>query len=1373
MNKDQRILELQQKINRLEAERNGLQVQLQNVVSVFNKFQTQYSSVTTEMSTKLATLSNSIQSLRNELAVLASSEVQSTPVQPTPVKEETPAPKEEFSYTPAQAEKVEDKTVEEHIETVKAEAAYEACVSDMNGSVTLSDLKKETPKSQPVQEPVSEVKPQETVAPEPVKTTVQTPAQETVKETSQAEIKKETQQPVQTATQEAAKEPVKTQAAQQTTTAQQTSGAQQTANATAQQRTQTQQQTGQKTQQKPQQQTAASQTQEESIFDKISKVVDWEKFIGENLIMKLGILIVLIGVAIGGKYAIDHQLLSPAMRMIIGTLFGAALQGVAIKLKKEYKTLSAVLASGAMAILYFMTLFSYNLYDLIPLPVAFVLMTLITVATVWQACIYDMEVIAVIGLVAAYVIPFALSTGEGGSPWILFSYISIINAGVMFIAVKRYWKILFVSAFVSTSFILGFVYRVKDFTATSDSVKMLAFLFAHFAIFYTTFLAYKVRRSLIFQYFDINFLLYNSFLFFGLGYNVMYNNASLAPYVALFTIFNAVVHAAVAFVLIKKDIVDKSVSRMITGLAISFLTIAILVWMTGHWLTMFWMLEGTVLFTVSRVSKRPFYEKMAYPVLFLALVSLIIDWGNPNGGHLSILTPMFDAFARYRAMWDVSTAAVQGSALSIVNTLMFIALSIFLAIIDHRYPIVETEETQNSLMKLFASCLKVMAVFVVTTAILVHIERPWLTMAWILEATALFAFSRKKKLLSCEKLSYPVFVLALFSLFADWGNPNQPNLDFFYIWYHLLAYNNTAEIFRVNIEAVDGSIVNYGFILSIINSVLFVVLSIFASIVAHRYPLAENEETKDSWARIASQWQTGMTILVLTLAFLVHVDQPWLSLCWLAETVALCYIGRTKNESVVEIGSYVVVAFSTVAFLHEYKDQSYYDFLYRIELGAHSFSMHIVEIWKSLVAGLALAVSIIGNVWVIRKFKVSSVTDKLGIEALLERYLVIVLAFIIWTHTPWVITTMLYFALAFACMIWTLRYDGSQKIMFCGVFALAMLCWGLEVCWSLKDSKTTVMLLSSVVCVALVYLIWLFNNKPEYEKNRISTIPFSAILETMPFIALASLIWINAKDWTTCYVIAYFAVWTLLSLKLQWNSFKSYSFACLILAILVKLYLGVFKLVIDDIPSEITVLHFVTLATVLFAGWVIYTYKKQEKSMFGLDEPTTTMLFDSFVFFGSVIVVGNELNNICRFVGYPGAFGVVFSVFLGVVSLFGIYYGLFKDKKYLRIEGFTLLGFTLLKLFFYDMKHFDTIYKTIAFVSLGLLMIVMSYFYQKIAKEKAKEKANEKAQSQPIAEEHSAVETQNVEEVKVEAPTAEANSNEKESKTEDTPKEIE
>lgn len=1247
MNKDQKIYELQQKIELLESQKQGLKEQLNKIESSFYEFKTQYTSVMLDLSSQLSFLSESVNSLRNELTILTTAETEPQPVVTDPV--------------------------------------YETCSTGIEKSTVVSDSVEYT------------VKPEQ-VEPEPVQETVQT---EPVQEAVQTE-------PVQ--------ETVKTEYTQKTAATE----------------------TAQRNMSAESRQSAPSKPQEETIFDKLRDNFDWEKFIGENLIMKLGILIVLIGVAIGGKYALEHQLLSPTMRIIIGTLFGAALQGVAIKLKKEYKKLSAVLASGAMATLYFMTYFAYDFYGLIPMPVAFVLMTLITVATVWQACTYDMEVIAIIGLVAAYVIPFMLSTGEG-SPWALFSYISIINAGVMFISVKRYWRILFVSAYVSSWFIYGVVYRTLDFPETSDAVKLLLFLFINFVIFYVTFLAYKVKHKMIFQNFDIVYLLSNSFMFFGLGYNVMFNNETLAPYVAWFSFANALIHGIVAFILIKKNMVDKSVYRLITGLAISFVTIAIMVWATGHWLTMFWMLEGTVLFTVSRISKRPFYEKLSYPVFFLALISLIIDWGNPNGGHLRMLTPLFEAFASYRSMWDTTTAAVQGNALSIINTVVFIMLCIFIGVVDNRYPMVEDEETQNSWMNLANKCLRVMAVFVVTAAILVHIERPWLTMVWMLEATILFTFARVRKNVFFEKSAYPVFVLAVISLLIDWGNPNAEHLDFMTFWFE------------------ESCPAGYGYALYVINTVVCMILAVCAAVLNYRYPLKETEETKDSFVSKSSQFLSVMAIFVVTTAIFVHIEQPWMTVLWCAEASLLCYLGRTKSICLVERGAYVMVALSSLAFLNVWNDLPYpYDFESRIEKFENNFGIRISEIWTSVVAGLSLVATLVGQIWMINKFKLEKdgVAERFDLNFKLKLYLVAVLAFFIWTHTPWVITTALLFGLALLTLIFALRDDARLKKAFVAVFGLGIFCWLCDVFTAYEstfgddgglstNTKQIIMLLGSVIDVALIYMMRRYNEMPKFEASKISWFPFIALLVLMPFVAVGYVYCYHVGSWMEhqtldnrvairlftsfvfCFAMAYFSTWTFVSLKYKLNDFKKFTMTCLCLVLFAKLFVGLFDLRIRGEEVDFNVIHLFSLVLTLFSAWTLYLYKKQEKCMFGMSEEMTTKAFDTFLFFGFVAVGGKELNKLCCLVGSPEAFGVAFSVFLGIVSLFGVYYGLYKDKKYLRIEGFVLLGFTLLKLFFYDMARFDQIYKVIALISLGLLMLVMAYFYQKIAKEKEKMKAQE------------------------------------------------
>ncbi|NCP83308.1 MAG: DUF2339 domain-containing protein, partial [Bacteroidetes bacterium] len=134
-----------------------------------------------------------------------------------------------------------------------------------------------------------------------------------------------------------------------------------------------------------------------------------EKFIGENLINKIGIAILIIGVAIGAKYSIENDLISPLTRIILGYLLGLGLLGLSIKLKATYENFSAVLVSGSMAIFYFLTYAAYSYYELIPQLITFALMVIFTVFTVIAALQYNKQIIAHIGLVGAYAVPFLLS----------------------------------------------------------------------------------------------------------------------------------------------------------------------------------------------------------------------------------------------------------------------------------------------------------------------------------------------------------------------------------------------------------------------------------------------------------------------------------------------------------------------------------------------------------------------------------------------------------------------------------------------------------------------------------------------------------------------------------------------------------------------------------------------------------------------------------------------------------------------------------------------------------------------------------------------------------------------------------------------------
>lgn len=71
-------------------------------------------------------------------------------------------------------------------------------------------------------------------------------------------------------------------------------------------------------------------------------------------------------------------------------------------------------------------------------------------------------------------------------------------------------------------------------------------------------------------------------------------------------------------------------------------------------------------------------------------------------------------------------------------------------------------------------------------------------------------------------------------------------------------------------------------------------------------------------------------------------------------------------------------------------------------------------------------------------------------------------------------------------------------------------------------------------------------------------------------------------------------------------------------------------------------------------------------------------------------------------------------VLWGLLSFLLLLWGIKKQLKQLRIIALTLLGLTIVKLFVYDISNVSEIGKIIAFILLAILILIISFVYQKI-----------------------------------------------------------
>jgi len=358
-----------------------------------------------------------------------------------------------------------------------------------------------------------------------------------------------------------------------------------------------------------------------------------EKFVGENLLGKVGIIILVIGVSIGAKYSIDNDLISPTFRIILGYLVGVLLFLIGVRLRPRYKNFSAVLLSGAMAIMYFITYAAYVFYGMYPQWLAFLLMVAFTFGAVGISLQYNLQFIAIIGLVGAYSIPFLLSEGKG-APAVLFSYMGIINLGILFIAFRKYWKPLFLFAFGMTWLIF-----ISWYSSSFDRDPYVAlcwgFLIFFFLIFYATFLSYKLLKKEAFSYTDVILLLLNGFIFYGLGYDLLETSPGGKDYLGVFTFLNALAHGGIALLIHRRKGADGNIFFLVSGLALVFVTITIPVQLDGNWVTLLWMAEATLLFWIGRNRQVGLYENLAYALIILGVLSLAEDWALASANFAS------------------------------------------------------------------------------------------------------------------------------------------------------------------------------------------------------------------------------------------------------------------------------------------------------------------------------------------------------------------------------------------------------------------------------------------------------------------------------------------------------------------------------------------------------------------------------------------------------------------------------------------------------------------------------------------------------------------------------------------------------------------
>jgi uncharacterized membrane protein len=328
---------------------------------------------------------------------------------------------------------------------------------------------------------------------------------------------------------------------------------------------------------------------------------DLEKLIGEKLLTFIGVTILVIGIAFFVKYAIDKHYINETGRTAIGILCGGVLLGFAHRLRKNFEGFSSVLVGGGIAVLYFTISYAYQVYHLFPQAAAFGILIVITAFTVLLSLSYNRKELAIFAIVGGFCSPLMVSNGTGNLP-VLSTYMLILDIGMLVLAYYKKWNIVNILSYCFTILLFSGA-LVKELKAEHPQYAM-GLLFA--TLFYLTFFGMNiinnVRIKVKFSAFEILSLLSNTFLYYACGYIIL-KEMDAQAYHGLFTLLVAVFNCIFAFLLVRRQEVDRNLFYFLVGLVITFVSLAAPVQLHGNHIALFWAAEGTLLYFLYQKSR--------------------------------------------------------------------------------------------------------------------------------------------------------------------------------------------------------------------------------------------------------------------------------------------------------------------------------------------------------------------------------------------------------------------------------------------------------------------------------------------------------------------------------------------------------------------------------------------------------------------------------------------------------------------------------------------------------------------------------------------------------------------------------------------------
>jgi uncharacterized membrane protein len=361
-----------------------------------------------------------------------------------------------------------------------------------------------------------------------------------------------------------------------------------------------------------------------------------ERFLGLNIISKIGIGLIILGVIFASQYT--YRLLDDGMKSLLIFVLGGAMIGTGEFLgRKKANVFSLVVVAGGIAVTYTALTVSYFTFNLFSPHTAAIICVVITAAAFFLSIRHNSQVIATFSLIGGFL---PIMTIDGALDYVLtysaMAYFVILGGFALVLSFRKKWL---VTAFfglslntITTIYIATFF---SPYSPTTGKIVLFAFMAVSFLIYTLIPIIGTYSGGLSFKTSDVTLITLNTFLSTIIMY-FNFHSLEIVEFNGLIPLVFMLIYVGLWLFIRLKMHTERNMQALFFITSVVFFALIVPMHFDVMWLTFGWLLQGVGLCLYGILADKRKFTISGFVINGLCLFSFLIADLMLRGGHFEL-----------------------------------------------------------------------------------------------------------------------------------------------------------------------------------------------------------------------------------------------------------------------------------------------------------------------------------------------------------------------------------------------------------------------------------------------------------------------------------------------------------------------------------------------------------------------------------------------------------------------------------------------------------------------------------------------------------------------------------------------------------------